>query len=88
MEISERKDLRGANLQGANLQWFNLEKADLDGANLKGADLFEANLKGADHRFLLTKKQFSISKHFNIFITLADIKLLRWTNASKESKEW
>jgi uncharacterized protein YjbI with pentapeptide repeats len=43
-----RADLRGADLQGANLGRANLEKADLRGAKLEQADLSEADLRGAD----------------------------------------
>ena len=44
-------DLRGSNLEGANLTRLDLRGARLDGANLKGATLQGANLRGAtlDH---------------------------------------
>jgi uncharacterized protein YjbI with pentapeptide repeats len=48
-----RTDLRGADLEDANLAWADLtgahlEEADLDGANLKEAYLAGAHLEGAD----------------------------------------
>lgn len=43
-----RIDLRGANLQGADLVTANLQGADLQQTNLMGANLHAANLKGAD----------------------------------------
>jgi uncharacterized protein YjbI with pentapeptide repeats len=43
-----RPYLRGADLRGANLQFANLEGADLGGANLAAANLFEANLGDAN----------------------------------------
>ena len=43
MDISEIKNLQGANLIGANLQGANFVKANLQEANLQ-----EANLQGAD----------------------------------------
>jgi len=50
--ISERADLRdadlrGANLSGADLRDANLSGADLRDANLRDADLSSANLRGA-----------------------------------------
>lgn len=42
------KNLKGADLEGANLKKFNLEGADLSGAHLLAADLEGANLKGAN----------------------------------------
>jgi hypothetical protein len=42
-----RRDLGGANLEGANLRGANLEGANLRGANLQGAYLRGANLEGA-----------------------------------------
>jgi hypothetical protein len=43
-------DLCGANLRGADLCGADLREADLCGANLRGADLCGANLRGADLR--------------------------------------
>ena len=43
-----RADLTGANLSEANLRWADLTRADLSGANLRGADLRWANLNGAN----------------------------------------
>lgn len=40
-------DLRGAQLDGANLQGLDLRGARLDGAHLSGASLFRADLRGA-----------------------------------------
>jgi uncharacterized protein YjbI with pentapeptide repeats len=48
--VSERANLRGANLEGADLRRANLEGADLEGANLRGADLEGADLRGANLR--------------------------------------
>jgi len=45
-----RANLRGANLQGADLKGANLRSANLDGANLRDADLQGADLKGANLR--------------------------------------
>jgi uncharacterized protein YjbI with pentapeptide repeats len=52
-ENPEHKDLRkanlsGANLRGADLSWKDLHEANLSGADLSGADLSEANLSGAN----------------------------------------
>jgi len=52
---TESKNLRGANLLGANLsdanlRYANLSDADLRGANLSDADLLGANLSDADLR--------------------------------------
>jgi len=41
-------DLRGADLSGADLSEADLREADLSGADLSGADLSEADLRGAD----------------------------------------
>jgi hypothetical protein len=59
-EYRTRLDLRGANLEGANLQdaylrganlqEANLQEANLEGANLQWANLFNANLQGANLR--------------------------------------
>src|SRR3990167_3298971 len=51
--VSQRADLRAANLwradlQRANLRRADLRRADLRGANLWRADLWRANLRGAD----------------------------------------
>ena len=46
--VKSRADLRGANLDGADLYGANLCGANLDGADLYGADLCGANLDGAD----------------------------------------
>jgi hypothetical protein len=46
----QRADLRGANLQSANLGGANLQRADLRGANLQSANLGGANLQSADLR--------------------------------------
>ena len=43
-------NLTGANLRGAYLPGANLEEAYLQGANLRGANLQEANLRGANLR--------------------------------------
>ena len=49
-EGSQRANLRGANLRGADLQDANLRGADLQGANLQGAYLRGANLQYANLR--------------------------------------
>lgn len=56
----ERADLRGANLQNANLEeadlqsidlrWANLQGANLQGVDLRGSDLSGAYLQGTDLR--------------------------------------
>jgi len=43
-------DLQGANLRGANLQGADLWNANLQDADLQGADLWNANLQDADLR--------------------------------------
>ena len=55
MEQTELKEILkqhnlflGANLRGANLEGADLHGANLRGANLEGADLHGANLEGAD----------------------------------------
>jgi len=40
-------DMRGANLEGANLKLAFCRKANLEGANLKGANLYGTNLEDA-----------------------------------------
>ncbi len=54
-EIKPGADLKGANLEradllGADLYFANLKEADLRGADLKEANLLGANLKEADLR--------------------------------------
>ena len=46
----KRPSAPGADLRGANLDGANLHGADLDGANLRGANLHGAYLDGADLR--------------------------------------
>ena len=46
----ERANLRGANLQYANLQDADLRRANLQNANLQDADLRRANLQNANLR--------------------------------------
>ena len=48
MDIPEKKDFRGANLQEANLQGANFQGANLQGANLQGANLQGASLQGTN----------------------------------------
>ena len=43
-----RADLHGANLEEANLQWANLRGANLEGANLRGANLEWADMEEAN----------------------------------------
>lgn len=60
-----RADLRGANLQGVNLERAYLRNADLRGANLKGTNLEKANLQNAnlkpqivgDNEYVITNLQ-------------------------------
>lgn len=46
----ERANLRGADLEGADLRYANLKGADLEGAYLRYADLRGADLEGANLR--------------------------------------
>ena len=53
--LSEKKDLRGSdlnyiNLSGADLSGSNLSGSDLSGSDLSGADLSGADLRGSDLR--------------------------------------
>ena len=45
--VSEKANLDGADLRGADLDGANLRGANLDGANLRGANLDDADLRGA-----------------------------------------
>jgi uncharacterized protein YjbI with pentapeptide repeats len=56
MDISEIKNLQGANLIGANLQGANfvkanLTKANLQGSNFRGSNLPGSSLQGADFQW-------------------------------------
>ena len=44
----DAKNLRGADLRGANLSDTDLRRANISGANLSGADLRGANLSDTD----------------------------------------
>ena len=48
MEQELQKDLRGADLRGANLRYADLTGADLRCADLRGTDLSYADIRGAD----------------------------------------
>jgi len=46
--VLKEANLRGANLEGADLRYVNLKNANLDGANLRDAKLTYSNLANAD----------------------------------------
>src|SRR5579863_2321635 len=48
LDITQRANLRGADLQSADLQSANLRGADLQRADLRSANLWGADLRGAD----------------------------------------
>ena len=84
MDIPERKDLRGANLQGVdlietNLQGANLQGANLQEANLRGANLEEANLQEAD----LTEANLQGARNLSLY-QLSKVKTLHDTKLDEE----
>ena len=72
------KDLRYANLSGANLTNASFGGANLRDANLSGADLRYANLSGAD----LTRASFNGAKLSDADLSGADLTGANFTGAS------
>jgi uncharacterized protein YjbI with pentapeptide repeats len=79
MDIPERKDLRGANLQGVDLIETNLQGANLQEANLRGANLEEANLQEAD----LTEANLQGARNLSLY-QLSKVKTLHDTKLDEE----
>jgi uncharacterized protein YjbI with pentapeptide repeats len=79
MDIPERKDLLGANLQGVDLIETNLQGANLQEANLRGANLEEANLQEAD----LTEANLQGARNLSLY-QLSKVKTLHDTKLDEE----
>jgi BTB/POZ domain-containing protein KCTD9 len=79
MDIPEGKDLRGANLIGANLKGANLQEANLQGANLYKADLQLANFYRAD-----LKEANLVRAHHSSIDQLSKVKTLHNTKLDEE----
>ncbi len=76
MDISERKDLQGANLIEANIEKATLQLAKLHLANFKEANLQGANLQGADLERAQHLSVYQLSKVKTLHATKLDEELL------------
>ena len=82
-------NLRGADLNGADLAGINLSHADLHRANLTGANLSEAYLRSADLRgATLTGANLRAAKLYGAYLQGADLRGADLTGAKVQNVSW